>query len=319
MSRPFNMPDEFVDGFMKAGASLWRSLGWAADADRDGTRLGAAPSSPGRIAELQADHLMRLYQLTEQVIKSAAGLQAEAALEPARGDRRFNGTEWRDNSFYSLLKQCYLLNSRYCVDFVEALDLEEKEKHRLRFFTRQLVEAMSPTNFVATNPDVVKLATDTEGQSLKAGLDNLMADLGKGSLTITDECAFEVGKDVAASRGAVVFENDLFQLIQYEPATEQVANRPLLIVPPCINKFYILDLQPANSFVRFAVDHGLTVFMVSWCNPDASCGHFGWDDYVEQGAMRAIEVTRSISGADKGRSRETAPYLSRSIGTVARG
>ena len=158
---------------------------------------------------------------------------------------------------------------------------------------------MSPTNFVATNPDVIKLATDTEGQSLKAGLDNLMSDLGRGSLTITDEGAFEVGKDVATSRGAVVFENDLFQLIQYEPATEQVAARPLLIVPPCINKFYILDLQPANSFVRFAVEHGMTVFIVSWRNPDASCGHFGWDDYVEHGAMRAIEIARSISGADK--------------------
>jgi polyhydroxyalkanoate synthase subunit PhaC len=193
-----------------------------------------------------------------------AGMQTEAAFEAARGDRRFNGTEWRGNSFHSLLKQCYLLNSRYCTDFVEALDLDEREKHRLRFFTRQLVEAMSPTNFIATNPDVIKLATETEGQSLKAGLDNLMADLGKGNLTITNEHAFEVGKNVPASRGAVVFENDLFQLIQYELATEQVAARPLLIVPPCIDKFYTLDLQPANSFVRFAVEQGLTVFVVSW-------------------------------------------------------
>ena len=299
MNRPFNMPDEFVEGFMKAGASLWRSLGWTPNADRNDASVSSALSSSGRLAELQADHLMRLYQLTEGVFKSAAGMQTEAALEPPRGDRRFNATEWRDNSLHSLLKQCYLLNSRYCTDFVEALDLDEKEKHRLRFFTRQLVEAMSPTNFVTTNPDVIKLATDTEGQSLKAGLDNLMSDLGRGSLTITDEGAFEVGKDVATSRGAVVFENDLFQLIQYEPATEQVAARPLLIVPPCINKFYILDLQPANSFVRFAVEHGMTVFVVSWRNPDASCGHFGWDDYVEHGAMRAIEIARSISGAEK--------------------
>ena len=299
MNRPFNMPDEFVEGFMKAGASLWRSLGWAPNAGRDDTGFSSALNSSGRIAELQSEHLMRLYQLTEHAIKSAAGAQTEADLAPARGDRRFNGTEWRDNSLYSLLKQCYLLNARYCADFVEALDMDEREKHRLRFFTRQVVEAMSPTNFIATNPDVVKLATDTEGQSLRAGLDNLMADLGRGSLTITDEDAFEVGKDVATSRGAVVFENELFQLIQYEPATGQVAVRPLLIVPPCINKFYILDLQPANSFVRFAVEHGMTVFMVSWRNPDASCGHFGWDDYVEHGAMRAIDVARSISGADK--------------------
>jgi poly[(R)-3-hydroxyalkanoate] polymerase subunit PhaC len=299
MTRPFNMPDEFVDGFAKAGASLWRSLGWAANGERDGTTISSPLASSGRIAELQADYLKGLYQLTEHFITSAAGGQGNGSVEPPRGDRRFNATEWRDNSLYSLMKQSYLLNARYCTDFVEALDMDEKEKHRLRFFTRQLVEAMSPTNFIATNPDVIKLATDTEGQSLKAGLDNLMADLSKGNLTITDESAFEVGKDVATSNGAVVFENDLFQLIQYAPATQQVAARPLLIVPPCINKFYILDLQPANSFVRFAVEHGLTVFMVSWRNPDASCGHFGWDDYVEQGAMRAIEIAQSISGADK--------------------
>ena len=287
MNRPFNMPDEFVEAFVKAGASLWGSL-------------GSAPGGGGeRIAELQADYLKRWFQLAEAALTSAAGAQSEAAIEPARGDRRFNGTEWRDNALYSVLKQSYLLNARYCTEFVEALELDEKEKHRVRFFTRQLVEAMSPTNFVATNPEAIKLATDTEGQSLKTGLDNLMSDLGRGSLTITDESAFEVGKDVATSKGAVVFENDLFQLIQYAPATEQVAARPLLIVPPCINKFYILDLQPANSFVRFAVEHGLTVFIVSWRNPDASCGHFGWDDYVEHGAMRSIEIARSISGADK--------------------
>jgi polyhydroxyalkanoate synthase len=156
---------------MKAGASLWRSLGWTPNGDHDGAGLGATLNSSGRIAELQADHLVRLYQLTEQAIKSAAGVQGEGSVEPARGDRRFNAAEWRDNPLHSLLKQCYLLNSRYCTDFVEALDLDEKEKHRLRFFTRQLVEAMSPTNFIATNPDVIKLAADTEGQSLKAGLD----------------------------------------------------------------------------------------------------------------------------------------------------
>ena len=299
MTRPFNMPDEFVDGFAKAGASLWRSLELAANGERDGAAISSPLASSARIGELQAEYLKGLYQLTEHFIKSTAGGQGNGSIEPPRGDRRFNATEWRDNSLYSLLKQSYLLNARYCTDFVEALDMDEKEKHRLRFFTRQLVEAMSPTNFVATNPDVIKLATETEGQSLKVGLDNLMADLGRGNLTITDESAFEVGKDVATSRGAVVFENDLFQLIQYEPATEQVAARPLLIVPPCINKFYILDLQPANSFVRFAVEHGMTVFIVSWRNPDAACGHFGWDDYVEHGAMRSIEIARSISGADK--------------------
>jgi len=298
MNRPFNMPDEFVDACVKAGASLWRSIACAPPAD-GGAETRLVMDSPSRIAELQADHLRRLYALTEHALKTSAGIESEAAIEPARGDRRFNAAEWRDNAAYNLLKQCYLLNSRYCVDVVEALELDEKERHRLRFFTLQFVEAMSPTNFVATNPDAIKLATETEGQSLTTGLGNLIADLGRGNLTITDEQAFEVGKDVATSKGAVVFENDLFQLIQYEPATEQVAARPLLIVPPCINKFYILDLQPSNSFVRFAIEHGLTVFMVSWRNPDASCGHLDWDDYVAQGAMRAIAIARSISSADK--------------------
>ncbi|MCK1617406.1 class I poly(R)-hydroxyalkanoic acid synthase [Bradyrhizobium sp. 159] len=299
MDRPFNMPDEFVDAFAKAGASLWRSLGWPSNDERDGAMINPSLASSGRIAELQVEYLKGLYQLSEHHVTSAADGKGNGGIEPVRGDRRFSGREWRENSLYSLLKQSYLLNSRYCTDLVEALDMEEKEKHRLRFFTRQLVEAMSPTNCIATNPEVIKLAADTDGQSLKTGLDNLVADLGKGNLTITDETAFEVGKDVATSKGAVVFGNELFQLIQYEPATEQVAARPLLIVPPCINKFYILDLQPANSFVRFAVEHGLTVFMVSWRNLDASCGHFGWDDYVEHGAMRAIEITQSISGSDK--------------------
>ncbi|UWU66237.1 alpha/beta hydrolase [Bradyrhizobium sp. NC92] len=293
------MPDEFVDAFAKAGASLWRSLGWPTGDEHDGAAISPPLASSGRIVELRADYLKGLYQLTEHFMTSAAGGHGNGGVEPARGDRRFSSTEWRESPLYSLLKQSYLLNSRYCTDFVEALDMDEKEKNRLRFFTRQLVEAMSPTNFIATNPDVIKLATDTDGQSLKTGLDNLVADLGKGNLTITDETAFEVGKNVATSKGAIVFENELFQLIQYEPATEQVAARPLLIVPPCINKFYILDLQPANSFVRFAVEHGQTVFVVSWRNPDASCGHFGWDDYVEHGAMRAIEIVQSIAGADK--------------------
>lgn len=299
MDRPFNVPDEFVQGFMKAGASLWRSLAWTAIADGDGAKPDQKSRALARFAELQTDHSRYLFQLADHATQLAAGLRTEAVLNPARGDRRFSSAEWQDNPLYSLLKQCYLLNSRYCVDFVEALDLGEKEKHRLRFFTRQFVEAMSPTNFVGSNPDAIKLAAETDGQSLKDGFDNLVTDLGKGGLTITDENAFEVGKDVATSRGAVVFENELFQLIQYEPATPQVTARPILIVPPCINKFYILDLQPANSFVQFAIGHGLTVFMVSWRNPDASCGHLEWDDYVELGAMCAIEVSHSISGADK--------------------
>ena len=179
------------------------------------------------------------------------------------------------------------------------LKQEEQTAKKVDFYTRQFIDAMSPANYAATNPDVLKLAAESKGQSLQAGMQNLIADLRKGGLTITDENAFEIGKNVAVSEGSVIFENPLFQLIQYAPLTDKVASRPLVIVPPCINKFYILDLQPDNSFVRFACEQGQTVFLVSWRNPDESCAQVTWDDYVEEGAVKALEVAHEVSGADK--------------------
>jgi polyhydroxyalkanoate synthase len=223
----------------------------------------------------------------------------EPLIAPERGDRRFHAPEWRDNPVYSLLKQNYLLNARLINDLVEAADIDETTRYKLRFFAKQFVDAMSPANFAATNPEVLKLAIETKGESLRAGMANLLADLRKGGITITDENAFEVGKNVAVSEGAVIFENELFQLIQYAPLTDKVASRTLVIVPPCINKFYILDLQPENSFVRYATEQGQTVFLVSWRNTDASCAHLGWDDYIEHGAMKALAVAHEVSGADK--------------------
>ena len=211
-------------------------------------------------------------------------------IEPGRGDRRFQADEWRDNAWYSLLEQTYLLNARLLDDMVEASDLDAKAKHKARFFARQFIDSMSPANFAATNPDALRLALETGGESVKAGLDNLLADLKRGRISITDETAFEVGRNVAVSKGSVVFENALFQLIQYAPLTEQVAHRPLLIVPPCINKFYILDLQPENSFVRFAGEQGQTVFLMSWCNPGPELGQ------TTLGRLRR-------AGRDQGRSR----------------
>jgi polyhydroxyalkanoate synthase subunit PhaC len=230
---------------------------------------------------------------------AAAGHAGEPVVAPERGDRRFSADEWRSNPWYSVLKQTYLLNARLLDDVVETSNLDAKAKHKARFFTRQLIDSLSPANFAATNPDAIKLALETQGESVKAGLSNLLDDLKRGRISITDESAFEVGRNVAVSKGSVVFENPLFQLIQYAPLTEQVAQRPLVIVPPCINKFYILDLQPENSFVRFACEQGQTVFVVSWCNPGPELGKITWDDYLEQGAMKAIEVALAISGADK--------------------
>jgi polyhydroxyalkanoate synthase len=292
MNSPFNMPDEYVLGFFKAGQSLLQALTTTRPNDET-----AAPARTAPLAELQLNYFQQQLALWARMMTGAGA--TEPLVAPERGDRRFNAAEWRDNPAYSLMKQAYLLNSRLIADVVEASDVDEATKHRLRFYARQFADAMSPANFAATNPDVIKLALESKGESVKAGFDNLLADLRKGGLTITDESAFEVGKNVAVSEGAVVFENDLFQLIQYAPLTDQVASRPLIIVPPCINKFYILDLQPENSFVRFAVEQGQTVFLVSWRNPDASCGHLTWDDYLAQGAIKAIEVALAVSGADK--------------------
>ncbi|MBS0466318.1 MAG: class I poly(R)-hydroxyalkanoic acid synthase [Proteobacteria bacterium] len=293
MNTPFNMPDEYTQGLVKAGQNLMQALVAGSTAQLgDAASAGTTP-----LVQLQSDYLKQQFTLWARMM--SGGLTGEPVVAVERGDRRFHGSEWQENPTYSLLKQGYLLNSRFLTDLVEAAEIDESTRHRLRFYMRQFVDAMSPANFAATNPDVLKLAMESGGKSLRTGLENLQADLRKGGLSITDESAFEIGKNVAVSEGSVVFENELFQLIQYAPLTDTVASRPLVIVPPCINKFYILDLQPENSFVRFCAEQGHSVFLVSWRNPDASGGHLTWDDYVERGAIAALEVAREVSGADQ--------------------
>jgi polyhydroxyalkanoate synthase len=280
MASPFNVPDEFLQGFAKSGQALWQGLNLE------------------KLSQLQQRYLQQQLALWASVSAGAPNGQ-EPVVATERGDRRFHAQEWRDNPGYSLLKQLYLLNADLVTQSVELAELEPREKHKLRFFARQLVDSLSPVNFAATNPEAIKLALQSQGQTVQAGLANLKADLERGRISITDETAFEVGRNVAVSKGSVVFQNDVFQLIQYAPLTAQVARRPVVIVPPCINKFYILDLQPENSFVRFACEQGQTVFLVSWRNPGAEQGNTTWDDYVELGAITALEVALAISGADK--------------------
>ena len=260
--------------------------------------LPSASNSP-RAAELQAEFLRKQAQLWGALTQRRTGDPAEPVARPEAGDRRFASREWRDNPYYDYLKQSYLLASRYLVELADAAPLEGQARERLRFATRQWVDAMCPANFAATNPDALRAALDTQGESIAKGLANLLADAKKGQISQTDQTAFEVGRNLAVSPGAVVHENDLMQLIQYAPSTPQVGARPLVMVPPCINKFYILDLQPENSFVRHAVGEGHTVFMVSWKNVQADQGHRTWDDYLELGVFDAFRVAREITGADK--------------------
>ncbi|MBH1965154.1 MAG: class I poly(R)-hydroxyalkanoic acid synthase [Comamonadaceae bacterium] len=284
----FPIPEEFIQGFAKAGQAYWSSL-MSGSSDAGGT--------------LDANGLAALHQKYWQqqmaIWRQGLGQPAEPGADVVQGDRRFYGEAWKSHPWYRSLQQQYLVHAQLLTSLAEATPLPPKDKHKLEFFTAQLVNALSPANFPATNPDVARQALDSNGESLRAGLSNLIDDLQHKRISITDRDAFEIGVNVAVSPGAVVFENELLQLIQYAPSTKKVAARPLVIVPPCINKFYILDLQPDNSFVRYAVENGLTVFLVSWRNPEPEHGHLRWDDYVEQGALQALAVARTISGADQ--------------------
>ena len=254
----------------------------------------SAPFLPGNPA-LQSAYLEKQTKLWTAML---AG-QAQPLAAPEPGDRRFSHREWRDNRYYAYLMQSYLLACRYLEDLLEQAPLDSPAKARARFALKQWMDAMCPANFIATNPQAFAQAIQTRGDSLARGLANLMADAQKGRISQSDETAFEVGRNLGITPGAVVYENELIQLIQYSPTTATVAQRPLVMVPPCINKYYILDLQPENSFVAHAVASGHTVFMVSWRNVGPEQGKLGWDDYLEEGVFRALAVAREISPSDK--------------------
>ncbi len=228
------------------------------------------------------------------------GNSAEAPVaEPERGDRRFQAEEWSTNPIYDYIKQSYLLSSKMLTQMAESANLSDQEQNKLEFYTRQFIDAMSPTNFAATNPEVLQQALDTKGQSLLDGMKNLLADFEKGRISMTDESAFTLGENLATTEGSVIFQNDVIQVIHYKPEGEQVYTRPTLIIPPSINKFYILDLQPHNSFVKYCVEQGQNTFLVSWRNPTSEQSNLSWGDLVSQGIFEAVRVTKEVSDSDK--------------------
>lgn len=246
--------------------------------------------APGKLEAIRDDYLKKGAQLWQEFMSGKT---------PELHDKRFSASEWSSNPLSAFSAASYLLNSEFLLAMADAVEAAPREKQKIRFAVQQMVDAMSPGNFFATNPEAQKKMIETKGESLTKGLSNMLADLQKGRISQSDESAFEVGRNVGATPGQVVFENELFQLIQYTPATPTVRTVPLLMIPPCINKFYILDLQPENSLVRYVVEQGNTVFMVSWRNPGRDLGKLSWDDYVEQGAIRALDVVAEISGQDK--------------------
>ncbi|GAB4218344.1 MAG: class I poly(R)-hydroxyalkanoic acid synthase [Rhodoferax sp.] len=259
-----------------------------------GAKLQAPTVQPPKIAfipeKLQAVQSAYM-QEAGQLIQSA--FKGEIKLD----DRRFADPAWKANSMAAFAAASYLLNAKTLLALVDAVDTDEKTRARIRFTVEQVNAASAPSNFLLFNAEAQKKAIETQGASITQGVHNLIHDIQQGHVSMTDESLFHVGQNVATTEGAVVFENEYFQLIEYKPLTEKVYERPFLFVPPSINKYYILDLQPDNSMVRYAVSQGHRTFIVSWRNPDASLAKATWDDYIENAVIKAITVTQEISGA----------------------
>jgi polyhydroxyalkanoate synthase len=246
-------------------------------------------------AEQQQESLRQMSRLWS----CEPGVATPASEAALADDRRFAADVWREDPRFEAVKRAYLAYSDFLRESVESATMDDTAKASLRFAVRQFSDAMSPANFFATNPEAMQTALETGGQSVTDGICLFLQDLAKGRISMTDERVFEVGENLAVTEGAVVFENELIQVIQYASRTREVFERPLLIVPPCINKYYILDLQPDNSLVRYALEQCQTVFLISWRNATKDIDHLSWDDYLQKGVMQAIDVALDISQADK--------------------
>jgi len=272
-------PDVFGPAGAMAGtlAEVWKSM----------SGLNVAMPT---LTELQRTYLQESTELWNQSLRGADA--------PLPADKRFSARDWNAPAS-AWLAQMYLLNARTLLKMAEQVEGDAKTRQRIRFAVQQWIDAAAPSNYLALNPEALRKAVDTKGESIGQGLKQLWDDMQRGHVSQTDESVFEVGRNVATSEGSVVFENELFQLIEYKPLTAKVYERPMLFVPPCINKYYILDLQPDNSLIRHTVEQGHRVFVVSWRNADDSVAQYTWDRYIEDAAIRAIEVVRDITGAEK--------------------
>ena len=263
-------------------------------------------SNPQRAMQVATEYNARLMAATMEAWTAAAsqmwGLpvpEQKKQVEPGKGDNRFSAGEWDENPYYQTLKQMYLLASEYLLKEAEETNgHDSEEEQKLKFHLKQFVDAMAPVNFLISNPEAMRRAMETGGQSLADGARHLTEDLQQGQLSMTDYTAFEPGENLAITPGKVVHRNELIELIQYEPQTEQVYEIPMLIVPPWINKYYILDMRPENSMVNYLVQQGFTVFVVSWKNPDASMEETKFEDYMDLGFLEAADVVREITGSE---------------------
>jgi len=313
----FKMPDPTVVGRSMADIAErsqrlvgeWLKRQSQEEKSRDPLNIGRAfmemttrlMANPARLMQAQLGFWQDYVTLWQNTTRRIMGIDSEPVIGPASTDRRFKDEAWKENEVFDFIKQSYLLSARYVQNVVTHVDgLDDKTAQKVDFYSRQFIDAMSPSNFLMTNPEVLRKTAETGGENLLKGLNNLLGDLerGKGKLSIkmTDTDAFKVGENIGVSPGKVVYQNDLMQLIQYTPATDKVLKRPLLIGPPWINKFYILDLRPRNSFVRWAVSQGHTVFVISWVNPDEHLAEKGFEDYMKEGYLAALDAIEAATG-----------------------
>jgi len=256
---------------------------------------------PMQLHRAHADLWQRYWSLWQYAVQRSLGQEPPPAIEPDNGDKRFRHEDWSNNLVFDVIKQSYLLTSQWLQDVVaKSPDLDDETRHKVEFFTKQATDAFSPSNFFWTNPEVLRTTIEERGENLVRGLNNVLADLvrGKGDLAIrqTDMEYFEVGRNLATTPGKVVFQNEILQLIQFEPMTAEVCKRPLLIFPPWINKYYILDLRSDNSFIRWCLERGLTVFIVSWVNPDSRLARKTFEDYMVEGIFTALDAVEAATG-----------------------
>jgi polyhydroxyalkanoate synthase subunit PhaC len=295
-------PSDYLESLMQAGQQATKQFddALAATIGVQGKPTDDEKMSPiAAAANLQQQYWSPVLDFWRGFFNDGPPLGTGSPARAPRGDRRFKDETWSHSPYYDLLKQSYLLNSKQLSEFVDHAQVDEKSKLQLRFYARQFIDAMSPSNFPATNPEVIRTAIRTRSASLATGMQNLIEDLQKGRITRVDETAFEIGRNLAVTPGTVVFENELIQLIQYTPQTADVEKTPLLIVPPCINKYYLLDLGAGNSFVEYAVAQGHQVFLISWRSAVTETQYLTWNDYLNLGPLKAIDVVRDIADVDR--------------------
>ncbi len=258
-------------------------------------------ANPYKLAQQQMNLVWDYFSLWQHASLRMMGMAAAPVAAPPKGDKRFKDAEWEEHFLFDFIKQSYLITARHIHDSVSNVEgLDETSRKKVNFFTRQFIDALSPSNFAVTNPEVLRETVKSNGQNLLKGFNNLLRDIeeGDGQLRVkmTDPTAFELGKNVATTPGKVVFQNELIQLLQFNPTTDKQYKRPLLIVPPWINKYYILDLRAKNSFIKWATDQGHTVFCISWVNPDVKLAQLGFEDYVRLGSMAALDAVCQQTG-----------------------